>query len=104
METQTVWTPRAVAVDLARRHRDEEPLLRGIFFYPASEEVRLLEVVENSPMSDEVHAFRFAPDREYGMEFPVVIIEMSSSDFERLGNRELQLPEEWRQSQAERIA
>lgn len=91
---------REAAKKLVIAHRDAEPNLQQAFVYddPTGQEVRLLEVVEESPEADEVLPFRFAANPSHGTMFPVVIIELSPEEFERVRDgREPQwhLPSGW---------
>lgn len=92
---------RKTAKSLARSHRQVEPNLRRVIFYPDPEEreVRLLEVVAGSPNVGEVHPFRFAPDEGHDVPFPMVLIELSPQEFTRLKRKELQLPAGWNQGE-----
>ena len=82
---------------MVQSHRDVEPNLRRIFFYrdPDGREVRLVEVVDGSPSADDVLPFRFAPDESRGVHYPVVIVELSPEEFERVEQGELPLPPGW---------
>ena len=88
---------KEAAIDLVQSHRDVEPNLRRIFFYrdPDGREVRLVEVVDGSPSADDVLPFRFAPDESRGVHYPVVIVELSPEEFERVEQGELPLPPGW---------
>ena len=85
------------AVDLVQSHREVEPNLRRVYFYrdPAGREVRLVEIVEGSPSAGEVLPFRFAPDEARGVRYPVVIVELSPEEFDRVERGELPLPAGW---------
>ena len=88
---------RETALELVQSHREVEPNLRRVIFYPDPEEreVRLVEVVEGSPSAGEVLAFRFAPDVTEGVPYPVVIVELSPAEFEQLEQGHLHLPDGW---------
>jgi hypothetical protein len=88
---------RDTALQLVQSHREVEPNLRRVVFYPDPQEreVRLLEVVEGSPSAGEVLPFRFAPDVAEGVLYPVVIVELSPSEFDQLERGGLRLPEGW---------
>lgn len=92
---------KETALALVESHREVEPKLRSVFFYrdASGEEVRLLEVVVDSPTNDTVMPFRFAADESRGVAFPVVIIELSPEEFDRLSRGELALPPEWTDSE-----
>jgi hypothetical protein len=88
---------RETALELVQSHREVEPNLRRVIFYPDPEEreVRLVEVVEGSPSAGEVLPFRFAPDVTQGVPYPVVIVELSPAEFEQLEQGHLHLPDGW---------
>lgn len=92
---------RTAAMHLVRSHRRVEPLLEKALFYPDpnGQEVRLLEVVKNSPYAGQVYPFRFAANPELGYPFPVVLIELSPKEFRQLGKKDgagsLALPPGW---------
>jgi hypothetical protein len=85
------------AVDLVQSHREVEPNLRQVFYYrdPDGREVRLMEIVDGSPSAEHVLPFRFAPDAARGVRYPVVIVELSPEEFERVERGELPLPAGW---------
>jgi len=86
------------ARELVVAHREVEPNLRKVYFYadPAGLEVRLVEVVDGSPTGEEVMPFRFAPAPERGVRFPVVIVELSPEEFDRVEHGAMTLPPGWR--------
>jgi hypothetical protein len=88
---------REAAVELVQSHREVEPNLLQVFFYrdPDEHEVRLVEVVDGSPSAGEVLPFRFAPDAAQGVRFPVVIVELSPEEFDRVERGDLALPPGW---------
>ena len=85
------------AVELVQSHREVEPNLRLVYLYrdPAGREVRLVEIVDGSPSAEEVLPFRFAPDEARGVPYPVVIVELSPEEFQRVERGELPLPAGW---------
>jgi hypothetical protein len=96
--TQNMPDPlKDTARELVEAHREVEPNLRKVYFYadPDGREVRLVEVVAESPTTDEVMPFRFAADRERGVPFPVVIVELSPEEFERVERGAMTLPPGW---------
>jgi hypothetical protein len=88
---------KETAEELVVSHREVEPNLRRVFFYrdPDGREVRLVEIVDGSPSVEDVLPFRFAPDEAHGVPFPVVIVELSPDEFERVERGELPLPAGW---------
>lgn len=96
---------RKTAKSLARSHRKLEPNLRRVVFFPdpKEQEVRLLEVVVGTPEDGAVYPFRFAPDEEHGVPFPMVLIDLSPREFTQLKRKELNLPAGWDLSQGEEL-
>ena len=90
---------RETALELVQAHREVEPNLLRVVFYPDPQdrEVRLVEVVEGSPSAGEALPFRFARDEAGGVPYPVVIVELSPAEFEQLERGHLRLPEGWRE-------
>lgn len=88
---------KETAEGLVHSHLEVEPNLRRVFFYrdPDGREIRLMEVVDGSPSAEDVLAFRFAPDEARGVRYPVVIVELSPDEFDRLERGELTLPVGW---------
>jgi hypothetical protein len=88
---------RETALELVQSHREVEPNLKRVIFYPDAEgrEVRLVEVVDGSPSAGEVLPFRFAPDVTDGVPYPVVIVELSPAEFQQLEQGQLHLPDGW---------
>lgn len=82
---------------MVRRHREQDPnLLRAFIYYdPAGREIRLVEVVKDSPEADQVLPFRFAAAKERGIDFPVVIVELSPDEFARVEAGHWRLPQGW---------
>lgn len=97
---------KATAQGLVQAHREVEPNLKRVDYYPdeAGREVRLVEVVAGSPTTNEILPFRFAPDPDRGVSFPVVIIELSPEEFELVQSGRLQLPEGWAASESLYVA
>jgi hypothetical protein len=98
-------TLREGAIKLTEYHREAEPGLRRVAFYPdpRGKEIRLLEIVAGSPTSNEVLPFRFAPDPDREIYFPSVIVELSPQEYLMLSQGRLTLPEEWKLSQPEEL-
>lgn len=91
------------ARSLVEPHREAEPNLRRIIFYPDPEglELRLLEVVDGSPSLGEAYPFRFAPDEDHGVPYPLVLVEMSPDEYDAVRNGQLALPAGWNPGLAE---
>lgn len=92
-------TIRESALELVRAHREAEPNLLRVVFYPDPQEreVRLLEVIDGSPPSGEALPCRFARDESGAVPYPVVVVELSPAEFELLEEGKIALPEGWAQ-------
>ena len=90
-------TVRESAIELVRAHREAEPNLLRVVFYPDphEREVRLLEVIEGSLHVGEALPCRFARDESGGVPYPVVVVELSPAEFAQLERGELTLPDGW---------
>lgn len=90
-------TIRESALELVSAHREAEPNLVRVVFYPDphEREVRLLEVIEGSLHVGEALPCRFSRDASGAVPYPVVIVELSPAEFELLELGKLALPEGW---------
>jgi hypothetical protein len=90
-------TLRETAEILVAAHREVEPNLRRVLFFedPGGREVRLVEIVDGSPSTETVLPFRFTPNVNEGILYPVVLVELSPDEFARLEGGELTLPDGW---------
>jgi len=91
------------ARELAQAHRQADSKTRLIKFFPANgtEEIRLLEVSEAVPTTGEVLPFSFQSDPERGVDYPSTVILLSPLEWQRIQNRELELPPGWDIASAE---
>jgi hypothetical protein len=96
-------TVRESALNLVAAHREAEPKLLRVVFYPDphEREVRLVEVIEGSPHAGEALPCRFARDESGTVAYPVVVVELSPAEFEQLEEGKLALPEGWPQEDRE---
>jgi hypothetical protein len=96
-------TVRESALELVPAHREAEPNLLRVVFYPDPHErvVRLLEVIEGSPHAGEALPCRFARDESGVVPYPVIVVELSPAEFEQLEEGKLALPEGWVQEARE---
>ncbi len=92
-------TVRESALELVQAHREAEPNLVRVVFYPDPQEreVRLLEVIEGSLNVGEALPCRFAQDASEAVPYPVVVVELSPTEFQLLEGGKLVLPEGWAQ-------
>jgi hypothetical protein len=78
------------AAKLAEEHYHMDPETTHVFFDPTScpsDEVRLVEVtadVRDYDDQEPVFPYRFAPAPEDGVKFPVAVLLLSPSDWERI--------------------
>jgi hypothetical protein len=91
------------ARELAQAHRRADPETRLIKFFPANgtEEIRLLEVSGAVPTTGEVLPFSFQPDPAHGVYYPSTVILLSPQEWQRIQNRDLELPPGWNIDNAE---
>ena len=77
------------ATDLAKKHFGVEPYLKHVFLLePVAEEdpdepIKLLEVVEGT-IERGIEPIGFVADPERGVEFPVVIVDISPNEYEAI--------------------
>lgn len=100
-------TPKNGKDEAARRlaaiHFEIEPGMRRIFriFEAPNVEaldttpIKLLEVNDASAPGG-ILPLQFGPAPERGIDYPVVIVEVTPDEFDRIKNRKLKLPRSWR--------
>ncbi len=83
---------RKQAEYLARDNREAEPKITRILWFPHQTEVRLVEMMEGVPMSqdDVIVPFYFRASPEDAMPFPTAIALIYSAELDRL-----KLPDDW---------
>ncbi|MGO8818755.1 MAG: hypothetical protein ACLQVG_29275 [Terriglobia bacterium] len=87
------------ATELANKHFAAEPYLKRIFLLePVGEEdpnepVKLLEVLEGA-LERGIEPMVFVPDPAHGIEYPVVIVEISPKEYEALRDGKLSVDNE----------
>ena len=87
------------ATDLAKKHFGVEPYLKHIFLLePVDEEdpeepIKLLEIVEGT-LERGIEPIGFVADPAHGIEYPVVLVEISPSEFEGIPEGKLILDNE----------
>ena len=97
--------PLDVAKDLAAAHRQSDPQTKIIKFMPSANQsptqLLLLEVSDSVPTVNEVLPFRFSADAANGVDYPSVIILLSPTDWGRVQQSLLLLPQGWNLAQAQ---
>lgn len=92
MESETDIKKRIkeVAERLAREHGEIEPTVESIYWFPAVDEIRFVELDSATIASEEIEPFYFTPDLEGGVPFPsgVAVIRADEKD-------KLKPPEGW---------
>lgn len=81
----------AVAKLLAGEHMSQDEGIREVYWAPAANEVRLLEVSGSVGDTGELLPFRFSPDPP-DVPFHSVVILLSPGDWERVRSGDLKLP------------
>jgi hypothetical protein len=89
-----------VASDLAHAHRAADRETKAIKLFPSSSEIRLLEASHSAPATGEILPFRFAPDPAAGIDYPSVVILISTSELDDVLSGTLKLPPGWELDQA----
>ncbi len=97
-------TIRKLATELARENVETEPSIKEVYWIPAEDEIRLIELDEQTvPMpegSDRVEPFYFRSDPQGGIPVPCAIAIIRPEERETL-----KLPEGWgKWNDAEKIA
>lgn len=83
-------TIRKVAAELAQEHVEAEPSISDVYLFPADDEIRLIEVDEQTVPSDCVAPFYFPPAPEDGIPVPSGIALIRPEEVGKL-----ELPEGW---------
>jgi hypothetical protein len=80
------------ALLLAKDNRQADPSITKVFWFPADDEVRLLELTPKIPTSPDgtVHPYRFGPSLRDKLLFPSAIALIRRGEF-----GQLKLPEGW---------
>jgi hypothetical protein len=85
-------SPEVVAKLLAGEHMSQDEGIREVYWAPAANEVRLIEVSRSVNDSGELLPFRFSPDPP-DVPYQSVVILVSPGDWKRVVDGDLQLPE-----------
>lgn len=80
-----------VARMLAGEHMSEDPGIRDVYWAPAANEVRLVEVSDSVRDAGEILPFRFAADPP-DVPYPSLVVLLGPGDWQRLSRHELELP------------
>jgi hypothetical protein len=91
------------AKHLAQLHYDVEPGMQSVFRLTGSAEVesrldepiKLLEVNRDTIESG-IYPIYFGPAPDLGVDFPIVIIEVTPSEFAKIQSSDLPLPHGWK--------
>ena len=86
----TIEKMRELARALAQSNKAEEPQISRAFWFPSTEELRMVEVDDTAIPSDEVIAFHFGPSPAAGLPVPFAIALIRSSEV-----KAIPLPEGW---------
>ena len=92
----------AVARLLAGEHMAEDTDMKTVLWHPAANEVRLVEVSGSVPSTGAVLPFRYAPTTD--VPYRALVILIGPEDWERVRNRQLDLPPEFTEVALEKIA
>ncbi len=94
-DTQRMPTLEDTAIELAKWHRKADPATIAIKYFPGGESIRLLEVSESAPTTDEILPFRFATDPTSGIMYPSIVILVSPDEWRHIKDGNLNLPSGW---------
>lgn len=77
---------------LVKDNQDADPSITNVYWFPAADEVRLLELTSDIPISPDgtVHPYRFGPSPRNKLRFPSTIALIRPEEF-----GQLQLPKGW---------
>ena len=78
---------------IAQKHRERDPLTTHIYYSETSEELRMLEVSNDTSTIPAIIPFRFKPHDDYPL--PISIAVISPEELKLLKEGELDLPEGW---------
>ena len=86
-----------VAKTLAEFHKKEDRKTTDVLLSPdpGGSEIRLIEVSESAPTTNEVIPFRFSADPKSGIDYPSVVILLSPSEWKAVLAGALALPTGW---------
>lgn len=83
------------ALKVAQSHLRGKPEDTDIYVSCAENEVRLVEVGEQYPDTEEILPFHFGAEPARGFDYPVVIVLHSRETWKRHPNKSVLLPEGW---------
>ncbi len=87
VERTKMWE---IAKALAEENKKAEPTISKVFWFPDDEEVRLVEVDEQTCQSDVVTPFHFGPNEAQGLPVPSGIALIRPEEV-----RKIDLPVDW---------
>ncbi|RVU44721.1 hypothetical protein EA187_09260 [Lujinxingia sediminis] len=84
------------AMQMAEAHVDDEEGDISVYLSWEGGEVRLIEVVEHAPISEEPLPFRFAAQPERKLYYPVVVLLVNADAWNDSVDKSELLPDGWR--------
>jgi hypothetical protein len=81
---------REIAIRLAETHAAIEAGIEKIYWFPATDEIRFVELDSTTLASDRIEPFYFGPDREGGIPLPSGVAVIRTEEV-----RKLQPPDGW---------
>jgi hypothetical protein len=99
-------TWKQVASELANAHRKSDPATTTIKVFPPGEEeaetaIRLVEVSNAAPVTNEVRPFRFGAAPSSGVDFPSIVVVLCPKEWSDVLGGILKLPNGWDLASAE---
>jgi len=82
---------RTLAERLAKDNVEAEPEIKKVLWFPSDNELRVVDVLEDTAKSDEVVAFHFGPDKHNGFPVPMAIALIRPDE----EVRKIPLPDDW---------
>lgn len=81
---------KKIAEQLAEKHAEIEPTVERIYWFPATDEIRLVELDSATMESEKIEAFYFTPDPTEGVPFRSAVAVIRTEE-----KNKLEPPEEW---------
>ena len=81
---------KKIAERLAEKHAEIEPTVEEIYWFPATDEIRFIEVDSATIESEKIEPFYFTPDPTGGVPFPTGVAVIRTEE-----KKTLKPPEEW---------
>lgn len=80
---------------LAKLHVKLDSAITNIWVIPHPEEIRLVEITNETPFCGEAYPFRYSPAPEIGITVSTVLVLLHPREWEMIQRGELSLPEGW---------